>query len=206
MPNVLQAVAPSTNAAHTALLVGLVAVIAACLVAIVWTTRTEIRRRRRPGQHLTWTQDVLADIGHSFLFASPILLCFAVLSVAREGAAVVPGLLTGGAAALTYALGLPLRLAALANDPDARLLSLHRRRFFATVVRLRKPWLPVLATAPYFAGITLYLALTGQDAGSPGASSFAAGALFGALHVGLLAWGIQCVQVLRALRVEGRRA
>ena len=73
-----------------------------------------------------------------------------------------------------------------------------------TVVRLRKPWLPVLATLPFFAGASLYLHLAGHTNATAGGDFFV-GALFGVLHVGLLAWGIQCVQVLRALRRETQR-
>jgi hypothetical protein len=194
------------DALRTALFVGLGLVVAASVAAMAWTTRGEIRRRRSPSRELMRPHDTLTDVGYSFLCGGAIVLSFAVLAIDRQGAAVVPGLLTGGAAALSYALALPLRLAALAKDPETRLIGLQAQRLFATVVRLRKPWLPVVATAPFFGGIALYLHLSNQPVATPSAADFGLGALFGVLAVGMLAWGVQCVQVLRALQREAQRA
>ena len=130
-----------------------------------------------------------------------MLLC-AALALWRQGAGLAPGLLAGGATALTSALTLPPRLAARQPVASGRGLGSRSHQVAATIVRLRRPWLPVAACLPYFVGLVVVSELGAETPVVPAAGLFVAGAVIGALHIGPLAFGVQCLQVRRALDRE----
>ena len=184
---------------------GTTLVFVTCMVAMVLISRHEARRRAVLDDQSRRVHEDLAETGYRYLLTTPIILSFIVLVIYNRGTAVVPGLLFGGAAALASALGATDSVARL-RDPDyLRRLSPGDRLLHLEVMRLRRPWLMAVATVPFFAGAILYHQLAGAPDGAVATRDVLVGTLFGIMEVGLITWGVQYVQVLRALQRERAR-
>ena len=193
------------DAAHGLLLLGPGALGAGCTLGMVRVCRAEAERRRVMDGATRRLHAELAEYGYRFLFASPVLLALALGLLYQHGAEMVGGLLVGGVAALTYALGLPDRLARRVDPGYLERMDHHDRRLHHVVSQHRNPWLVVLATLPFFALLAAYQLQTSDPltVAEPAPFDMGTGALFGICHVGLLAWGVQYIQTLRAIRREG---
>jgi hypothetical protein len=147
-------------------------------------------------------QEELAETGYRALFASPVVLCVILLVVLREGGGVLPGLISGGIAGLVAALGLPHRLVELVRPDYLKKMDPARRRLHQEVTRRRNPALIAGVVAPLI--FTAVIATGQLEVGYAHEPQQAAaiGFMLGIVQAGLLAWGVQYVQVLHSLQRE----
>ena len=177
-----------------------VAVLAISLVAIRLCCRREQRRRTRLDVFSRSVQEELAESGYRALFSSPVVLCVIVVILLREGGQVLPGLIAGGIAGLTAALGLPQRVVAFVRPDYFKKMDPATRRLHQEVTRRRSPALIVATVAPLiFAAMLAHGRLDPRYAHQPQQLE-AIGFMLGMVQAGLLAWGVQYVQVLWSLQ------
>lgn len=157
---------------------------------------------RQPSSHRRRLE--LANAGFGLLLVDVIILGVLALLIDKVGVGLVPAMVIGGIPGLCLALwrpGNPSRLGyRFARMP--RDLSRVERELQATMVRLRKRWVMVLASLPYFIGLAFYwLNSDGPPALAPVDDALFAGFL-SALHALSLAWAVQYLQVLWEARGE----
>ena len=201
-PDLLALALPSLAPAQLVALGATVVAFLASLVAMRAVCARERRRRAPLDVFQRSLQEELAETGYRALFASPVVLCLILVVVLREGGGVLPGLIAGGIAGLVSALGLPNRLVAFVRPDYLKKMDPAKRRLHQEVTRRRNPALVVAIVAPLiFAAVLAYERVEVGYAHEPEQAS-ALGFVLGTVQAGLLAWGVQYVQVLRSLRRE----
>ena len=213
----LALVLPPVFSIQGAALVLTMVVLIASLVAMRWICRRDRLRRAPLDVFARTTQEELAETGYRALFASPVVFCVILLVVMREGGGVLPGLISGGIAGLTAALGVPHRLQAWVRPDYLKKMDPTKRRLHLEVTRRRNPALIAGVVAPLiFAAVVASGQMEVGYAHEPQQVA-AIGFMLGTVQAGLLAWGVQYVQVLHSLqrdaavreratvRVDGRR-
>jgi hypothetical protein len=193
---------PTVSVAQVVGLVLTAVAFAGSMAAMRWVCDRERRRRASLDVFSRSLQEELAESGYRALFASPVVLCLILVVLLREGGEVLPGLIAGGIAGLTASLGLPNRVVAFVRPDYLRKMDPARRRFHQEVTRRRQPALIVAVVAPLiFAAVVAYGRVEAGYAHDPRQAA-AMGFILGTVQVGLLAWGVQYVQVLRSLQRE----
>ena len=181
-------------------LVATVAVLAISLVAMRLCCLREQQRRTRLDVFSRSIHEELAESGYRALFSSPVVLCVIVVILLREGGQVLPGLIAGGIAGLTAALGLPRRVVAVVRPGYFSKMDSATRRLHQEVMRRRRPALIVATVAPLiFAAMLAHGRLDPRYAHEPQQLE-GIGFMLGMVQAGLLAWGVQYVQVLWSLQ------
>jgi hypothetical protein len=179
---------------------GLTAVVTAIsLVAMHRVCGRDRRRRATLDVFSRAVQVELAESGYRALFASPILFCLIVLLLLREGGGMLPGLIGGGVLGLLTALGVPDQAVAWLRPDFVKKMDPAMRRLHQEFRRRRSVAAVVAAVAPLFlaAVVTAQRLEVGYAHEPEQAASI--GFLLGAVQIAALAWGVQCLQVLRSL-------
>jgi hypothetical protein len=98
--------------AQVASLIATAVFLVVSLAATRWICRRERLRRARLDVFSRSIQEELAVSGYRALFVSPVVHWLIVVILLREGGEMLPGLIAGGVAGLTAALGQPKQVVA----------------------------------------------------------------------------------------------
>lgn len=188
----------------TALVVTAV-VVAASLVALRCCCRREHRRRARLDIFSRSLHEELAESGYRALLFSPVVLCVVVILLLREGGQLLPGLVVGGIAGLTAALGLPRRVVTLVRPDYFAKMDPAMRRLHQEVTRRRNPAFVVAVVSPLIFAAAVGYGRFGDSSAHDPRQLQAIGFMLGMVQAGMLAWGVQYVQVLRSLQRDEER-
>src|SRR5687768_11767453 len=123
-------------------------VVPAASVTLRWCCRREDRRRAGLDVLSRSLQAELAESGYRALLFSPVVLCVIVIVLLREGGQLLPGLVIGGIAGLTAALGLPQRVIALVRPDYLAKMEPAMRRLHQEVTRRRSPAFVIAVVSP----------------------------------------------------------
>lgn len=190
---------------QTVALVVTAVVVAVAGVALRWCCRRESRRRARLDVFSRSLHEELAETGYRALLFSPVVLCVIVIVLLREGGPVLPGLVVGGIAGLTAALGLPQRLINLVRPGYVAKMDPAMRRLHQEVTRRRSPTFVIAVVSPLIFAAALGYGRFGDGGAHDPQQLQAIGFMLGMVQAGMLAWGVQYVQVLRSLQRDADR-
>lgn len=156
---------------------------------------------RRESMYRRMTDD-LANAGWGLLLGSMVLLSGVVLSAVQYGSGILLGAAFGGAVGLGFALKFPSN-PARAGYVFARLpkqLSTYEQQLRGELLRRRRRALVAWIVAPYLLGLLIWGTWGWRTGPVIDIGGQASSALISAIQMASLAWSIQYLQVLSALR------